>query len=451
MRTVEKMDREDLCGRRTAVTVQSDKLIEVPKHVGQLAGVSIAKTPPALDFAVVPLDPRFFYQRSEDDKGSGLWTVWGQGTYHPGNGRLYGAVGNHVFYDARLHIFEYDPARKTIRTFQELNSAAGLPIDYGDGKIHGALDFCDGPNMYFCTYWCEYPEPKEQHYELGYEGGRLMSFNVNTHKVKDFGVPLKRCSWQYHKMDTGRGLMFAVGSPLNQFMCYDVRNARMLYGGQLPDGMRWYERCMIVDEDTGCAYSSNRVRDDTEVHLIKYDSTQNRFYKLNACVPHIKDAGEGNQIRAATLRKATAGWFMCVSRGGRVFKFYPHEDRVVDMGSCWPGDPSKLYTTSMAISPDDKYVYYMPAAHGSAQNLGAPIVQFNTATGERKAIAFLFPLLYEKYGYICGGTYSLSLDEAGERLFIIMNGAFAEWKPDGGDVFGDPSVIVAHIPESERP
>ena len=450
-RMLEKMDKEKLCSRATAVTVQSDDLLKVPKHVGELAGVSIAKTPPALDFVVVPLDPRFFYQRSEDDQDSGLWTVWGQGTYYAGNGKLYGAVGNHVFYDSRLHIFEYCPTRKTIRTFRELNSAAGLPIDYGDGKIHGALDFCDGPNMNFCTYWCEYPEPKEEHYKLGYEGGRLMSFNVNTRRVKDFGVPLKRSSWQYHKMDTRRGLMFAVGSPLNEFMCYDVRNAKMLYGGQPPQGMRWYERCMIVDEDTHCAYSSNRAGDDTQVHLIKYDSSRNRFYKLNACVPHIKDAGEGNQIRAATLRKAKAGWFMCISRWGRIFKFYPHEDRVVDLGSCWPGDPSRLYTTSIAISPDDKYVYYMPAAHGGAQNLGAPIVQFNTRTGERKAMAFLFPYLHEKYGYICGGTFSLSMDETGGRLFIIMNGAFSEWKPDGGDVFGDPSVIVVHIPESERP
>ncbi len=447
---LEKMDKEGLCGRATAVTFKSGELLKVPSHVGKLEGVSIARTPPVVDFAIVPLDPRFFYQRTPEDQGEGLWTVWGQGTYYAGNGRLYGAVGNHVFYDSRLHIFEYDPATRKITTFQELNSAAGLPIDYGDGKIHGTLDFYDGPNTYFCTYWCEYPEPKEEHYNLGYQGGRLMSFNVETHEVKDYGVPMRRESWQLHRMDTKRGLLFAVGAPDNKLLCYDIGKGRMLFGGYPPAGMQWYERCLIVDEATGCAYSSNRASAESEVHIIRYDSARNRFTKLKSCVPYIKGAGEGNQIRAATPRRAKAGWFMCISRGGRIFRFYPDEDRVEDLGSCWADEPAKLYTASIAISPDDKYVYYCPGAHGSAQNIGAPVVQLNTQTGERKAIAFLFPALYERYGYITGGTFSLSLDEKGERLFIIMNGAFNEWDPKGGEVFGDPSVIVLHIPESER-
>ncbi|MGC8863888.1 MAG: hypothetical protein ACP5R5_14110, partial [Armatimonadota bacterium] len=75
----------------------------------------------------------------------------------------------------------------------------------------------------------------------------------------------------------------------------------------------------------------------------------------------------------------------------------------------------------------------------------------NTSQGADGLTVTLFPCLYERFGYICGGSFSVSADETGARLFIIMNGAFAEWKPDGGDVFGDPSVIVLHIPESERP
>lgn len=448
---LEKMDKAGLCSRSAGVTVQpDDDMLKAPAHIPPLEGVSIAKAAPTVDLTIVPLDPRFFYEPPPPRKDGGLWTVWGQGTYYPANGKLYGAVGNHEFYDSRLHLFEYDPKAKRVQTFRELNSFAGLPIDYGDGKIHGTLDFYNGPTIYFLTYWTEYPAPKEKQFQQGYEGGRLMSFNVNTRKARDLGVPMKRTSWQLHKMDTNRGLLFAVGAPWHEFLCYDIKNNKMLFGGYLPDGMKWYERALFVDDQTGCAYASNRSGSDSEVHIIQYDSTKNRFTKMKSCVPAIEKAGEGNQIRAATQRKLKDGAFICISRWGRMFKFYPEQDRVKDLGPCWSAEPSKLYTASIAVSPDDRYIYYIPAAHGGSHELGSPVVQYNVTTGERKAIAFLFPFLYEKYGYITGGTFSVSMDEKGERLFIIMNGAFNEWKKDGGDVFGDPSVIVVHIPESER-
>ncbi|MCL6630374.1 MAG: hypothetical protein K6U00_12330 [Armatimonadetes bacterium] len=277
-----------------------------------------------------------------------------------------------------------------------------------------------------------------------------MSFDVDKEKLTDFGVPMKRVSWPYHRMDRKRGLMYAVGS-MNEFLCYDIKNQKILYAGYPPAGMLWYDRCMMVDEETGCAYSSNLSRDDPQIHIIKYDSSKNRFFKMKSSVPLTESKTlQGNHIRAHTPRKAKDGWFICITRAGRMFKFFPDEDRIDDLGFCWAAPPEQLYTTSIAISPDDKYIYYVPAAHGGTHKLGGPVVQYNTITGERKALAFLFPYFYEKYGYITGGTFSVSIDEKGEKLFIVMNGAFAKFDPTGGDVFGDPSVMVIHIPESER-
>ncbi|MBT4482574.1 MAG: hypothetical protein HOC71_02730, partial [Candidatus Latescibacteria bacterium] len=43
------------------------------------------------------------------------------------------------------------------------------------------------------------------------------------------------------------------------------------------------------------------------------------------------------------------------------------------------------------------------------------------------------------------------LDDKGEKLFILWNGAFTEFKPDlGVGRFGHCSVTVLNIPESER-
>jgi len=102
------------------------------------------------------------------------------------------------------------------------------------------------------------------------------------------------------------------------------------------------------------------------------------------------------------------------------------------------------------LSPDEKYLYYIPAAHGKSHLEGTPVVQFNIKTGTRKVLAFLFPYFHNKYGYIPSGTFCLKLDEKGEKLFALFNGAFAEYDTASGDVFGDPSVIVIDIPASER-
>jgi hypothetical protein len=154
---------------------------------------------------------------------------------------------------------------------------------------------------------------------------------------------------------------------------------------------------MIVDEETGCVYSANASRDDPEIHIIKYDSSKNRFSKMNSATPKTDSTAlERDFIRAHTPHRSKEGWFICITRSGRMFKFWPDQDKTEDLGLCWPAPTEKLYTTSIAISPDDKYIYYMPGAHGNTHTLGGPVVQYNTVTKERKALAFLFPYLYDE-------------------------------------------------------
>ena len=80
------------------------------------------------------------------------------------------------------------------------------------------------------------------------------------------------------------------------------------------------------------------------------------------------------------------------------------------------------------------------------------MVQYDTVTGTQKVLAFTFPYYFEKYGYTPGGTFSIKLDDTGERLFVLWNGAFVEHEEGEakGDVFGQCSVMLIHIPESER-
>lgn len=446
----DRMDRHGLRERRTAVTEQSKEMLRVPEHISAKAGFKVARAEPKVEMLLVPVKPRYFLEPKAENLPIGLWSAWSQGTYFPPAGRFYAALGNHIYYDAQIHILEYDPESRSIRLTSNINEALGRgPDDFGDGKIHGWMDFYNGAETYFCTYWCHYPEPSEEEYRSGYEGGRLMSYNVLTGRFTDFGTPLRRTSWCYHRMDRRRGLLFAVGV-FREFLCYDVVNRRTLWAGHLPHGLTWYDRNMLVDEETGCAYSSNVDPSDPEAHIIRYNALTGRFYRMKCSVPKNELTGEVGQIRAHTGRRAREGWFMCAALGGQMFKFYPDEERVEDVGICWRGDPKRLYTTSIAISPDDKYCYYVPGAHGQSHYEGTPIIQLDTRSGERKVLAFLYPYFYDKYGYIASGTFSIDIDDRGERLFILFNGAFSEFRDDGGDVFGDPAVFVIHIPESER-
>ena len=81
----------------------------------------------------------------------------------------------------------------------------------------------------------------------------------------------------------------------------------------------------------------------------------------------------------------------------------------------------------------------------------AALAERITQTGTRKVLAFMFPYYYDKYGYTPGGTFSIKLDDKGERLFVLWNGAFVEIDPTkNSDTFGQCSAMVINIPASER-
>ncbi|MCF6269870.1 MAG: hypothetical protein L3J41_09175 [Melioribacteraceae bacterium] len=451
---VEKMDREGLLSRTESVTIKSKELLKIPETILHLkTQFSVATEVPEIEFVIIPnkeryqIDPPPEYHKT-------VWSNWGQGVYVEDKKTYYAAFGNNRFDQARIFITEYDLESKKIENSQEINQALGinLPNGFGDGKIHGWLDYSNN-ELYFSTYWAHYPRPLEKDFQLGYDGGRIASYNIDTKKVSDFGVPMPRVSWPYHRYDIDRGLMFAIGFS-REFLCYDLNNQKVRFAGFLPEGMMWNNRFMLLDDKTGMLYSDNRSKYDSDTHFIKYDYVTNLFTKMESKVPANIISGRRDKVRAHTKKRSKDGWFICVTQynesgpGGQLFKFYPAKDKVEIMELCWPGE--MRYTTSMALSSDEKYLYYLPGAHGKSHLEGSPVVQYNVKTGERKVLAFLFPYIYEKFGYVTGGSFSISIDEKGENLFICMNGKFIKYEEIIEDIFGDTSVLIIKIPKSER-
>ena len=108
---------------------------------------------------------------------------------------------------------------------------------------------------------------------------------------------------------------------------------------------------------------------------------------------------------------------------------------------------SQQYISSLEIDPTERYLYYVPGAHGGATKDGSPIVQFDLRTNRRKVLAFLHDTFWEKYGYALDGSFGNALDEKGERFFISWDG-WRKGQPRGTETC---ALTVLHIPASERP
>ena len=463
----EKLDTHHLLYSAKAVTDEGPELLVPTDAVARWAGKDyvLAKTPPRIDFVIVPAEPLFLgaspvMSRTAESNDPGPWANWSQAIYDERTGKFYSSVGDHGKYDAHIYLVEYDPAARKIRCLPEVNAVLGRTAkQFGEGKIHGWLDFyksanLSSPHLWFCTFFAKYP-PDEDDYATGYEGGHIMSCDVMTGDIVDYGVPLVRESWPYHRVDTDRGILYAVGDNF-EFLAWDMNTQRTKWAGYLPKGMCWEDRTILIDRITGMVYSSNNDSSDVMKHIIRYDPAKNTFKLLPCHMP--VETRKGNRgaviggydhMRAETRDRGPDGLFWGVSYDGLLFTFDPVKEEIVSKGYNWPGE--QRYTCSIDRSPGGRYLYYLPGAHGRSYMESSSLIQYDTVAGTKKVLAFMYPYYYKKYGYLTGGTFSVKLDKKGEKLFVLWNGSFMEPHPETqAESFGQCSVMVITIPESER-
>lgn len=463
-----KLDKYELLYSAKIVVDKNDAMLQIPESLKKYWDdkTVVAKEAPIVEFGIVPASPRFFSEPSKKPANPELsysreWSNWSQAAYYQPTGKFYSTVGDTDPYDGHLYVVEYEPATKTLKCLPEIHKMLGTPAgQMKDAKIHGYLDFHDGPNLWLCTYWTIYPEPDEKDFATGYDGGHILSFNVLTGDMTDYGIPAKRISWPYHRIDTNRGILYGVGF-FGEFIAWDIKSRSIIWCGYPPKDITWWWRAMMIDETTGNVYSSYIYDPDPNVHMVKYDPNTNRFTKMQTRMPHFSGKNqivekekplEVDMIRANTLNRGPDGLIWGVTKQGELFTFDPETEKLIPKGINWPG--LIRYTCAMERSPGGRYIYYCPGAHGIAWQDGTPIVQYDTKTGIKKVIAFLHPFYREKYGYIPAGSFSIKLDETGEHLFALWNGGFfdesdAERKGFQG-FFGSCAITYIHIPASER-
>jgi hypothetical protein len=162
--------------------------------------------------------------------------------------------------------------------------------------------------------------------------------------------------------------------------------------------------------------------------LARYDPATNDLEVLDVTLP-------GGTLRAVTGPDAD-GTIYGVTRSPMLFFALETDGTVRDLGT------AHGYTATMALAPEGDRFYYIPHAHGRAWEEGTPIIAVDTETGEEEVVVELNPTIEEQLGLRTGGTYSISVDPTGKKIYVGLNAG----DPTSRDTFGEVVLVVVTLP-----
>jgi hypothetical protein len=171
--------------------------------------------------------------------------------------------------------------------------------------------------------------------------------------------------------------------------------------------------------------------------FVRYDPKANTFTHMNAELP-------ANLLNWPT-KKSPDGAFYVMDRYGEMFKLYPEQDRVENLGTSWISRnwQRKPWIENMELSPGGRYLYYVAESSDGA-SVGLPLVQYDTLTQRKKVIAFLEEYYLKHHQIGIQGVWGIALSADGGSVFASANGSY------GRPGYGLMVMLEIHIPESER-
>jgi hypothetical protein len=423
------------------IETSSPDLLTTPADVaaklaaGTIVAFDVAKTPPRVELAL------------HDHLGTSaatrrLWSSWGDITV-ASDGKVYCAIGDHgndLGGDARCFIYRWDPQDSTLQQVVDMNQVVPpRPGQPAWSKVHAKLD--EGPDgkIYFSCTLNDGNRARDPKYGFGEQlsGGQLYRYDPATGKTEQFAsLPPRRCT-ATSILDRARNtwwcnLEAGTGDAL---FGLDLATRKPIYQGT--DGMVAFNRAFALLADGNLLYNGADA-------FARLDRTTKQIAKTDSAIP------DSPGMRCAT-RESKAGQLFGIShKTNHLFRYSPAKDELTMLGTSWLAGE---YTADCALSPDEKYVYYLPGSHGKAWQSGTPVIQYDIAKDRRKVIAFLAPVFDKEHNYVPAGTYGIDLNADGSTLYVNFNGhpsdsiRPAKMKPIG---FGLTSFAAIHIPASER-
>lgn len=387
------------------------------------SGVTIASTPPTIDF--------LYY--GEQDYPGNPWSVWGDGCV--AGGKYYSAIGDHKAPRGHAFVYEYDPKTKRLRTLVDVTALLDLPEGhYAPGKVHSRIDMGRDGYLYFGTHRGSTRVTTDEYH---YRGDWIIRCHPGTGRTEIVAhAPVPKHCIPTSVLDPDRLIFYGGTAAGNRkdpvmFFAYDIERRRVMHTRK--DGPYRY---LAFARSTGRVYYVN----EDHGPLMRYDPASEKG-------PERIEGRIG--LRAATKETPSGAIFTVATRGdGTLYRFDTKTEKITELGDA--AVAGETYITTLDADPTGRFLYYVPGAHGGSQRDGAPVVQFDVETRKKKVIAFLHPFYQKKYGYTPLGTFGSAVSEDGARLYITWNGN--RGGPDRRDRlrFDTCALTVIHIPASER-
>jgi len=306
-------------------------------------------------------------------------------------------------------------------------------------KVHAKID--EGPDgkIYFCCTLNDGNRAKLPQYGWTDQlpGGQLYWFDPASGETKVLAnLPARRCT-ATSLLDRRRNVWWCnlEAGDGNALWGLDLATKQVVF--QSPDGLITFNRNFALGRDGSIFFNG-------EDGIGKFDVRSRRVEKTAAAF------SDSPGMRSSTHESTDGSIFGTTQQTNELFQFRPASGELKLLGPTWLGGE---YTTVAVLSPDERFIYYLPGSHGGAFRSGTPVVQYSIATGQRKVIAFLAEPFEKEHGYVPAGTYGVKLSDDGGTLFVNFNGHAADsirpahMRPNG---FGLCAFAAIHIPESER-
>lgn len=423
-------------------TLRSQQCLDVPANVQEARGKEgavdfvMAKSLPALELA-------YHSDLGPDAVNRRLWSSWGDICLATG-GKVYVGLGDHgddAGGDARCFLYQWDPVTKVLKQVVDVNSLLPDTKPHSRfSKLHAKID--EGPDgmIYFSATLNDGNRAGKENFHWSEQtpGGQIYRYDPKTGKAEIFAsLPPKRCT-ATSLVDLERNLWWCnlEAGEGGALFALDLTTRQPVF--QAADGSMGFNRNFALAKD-GSIYFNG-----PDGALWKCDG------KTHALAPTNSSWGEAPGMRCSTAETKQGEIYGITHKTNQLFRYRPADDKLELLGPNWLAGS---YTAVCVLSPDERFVYYLPGAHGGAFKDGTPVVQYEIATGQRKVLAFLAAACEKELDYVPAGTYGIKISADGSTLYVNFNGHPADplrpekMKPIG---FGLTAFGAIQIPATER-
>lgn len=462
-------------------TISGADLLRLPTTVQNIldsntsARLTVAKTVPVIELMYHDGLPNAALN------GTG-WSSWGD-ICLASDGKVYSGIGNHWKTEkGEAYIYRWDPAMKEFKKIVDLNKITGAkPGEVHFSKVHAHIIEGRDKKIYFTGTLDDGGNAGSSEmlkkWNSHIAGGKLFQYDPVSGKTIIYAdLPPARVT-ATTKYDGKRNILYCSleGDTAGfAFGAFDMNTKQWIY--QSKPGAIGNDRNFMMDSKGNiyfngeeieahkqlrlkAAYNPNGRNDQTTsmlpttmfpgAKLVKTYTTLWKYDPDSRTISPLKTYLKSEGFRSST-RESKDGYIYGTTMAGELFKYSPAKDELTLLGSNFLAKGE--YVTVCDLSPDEKYVYYLPGAHGSAGFSGTPIIQYNISKGLQKVVAFLSEPMTKAFNYAPGGTYGIKISDDGSKLYIGLNGSPPDdLRPKGlGKSFGLTSFAIVNIPAAER-